>query len=247
MTHPLGSFWQVACADVLILNKVDLVSEAPSTVASVSCAVNGKWRGRSKNHRLRPSGREQRPPSETSTRLRGARVVFSASWPDSAWFSLTPPHVPHLPQPFWKGSLKAVLLKCHGLGMPRCQQAWCDLWQLRPLGDILGLQAFDKDRMALGTTLGWLVSCWPAGLDIRVCLGIYPKFDGWFVDDSIFCPLSGIAYFRRKPYLNPRPCSICTFASSLWGSEKGLKVSTELTEFGDFDDFALQDVSMWKI
>ena len=35
--------------------------------------------------------------------------------------------------------------------MPRCQQAWCDLWQLRPLGDILGLQAFDKDRMALGT------------------------------------------------------------------------------------------------
>lgn len=50
-----------------------------------------------------------------------------------------------------KGSLKAVLLKCHGLSATSfnfCAQMCGAL--LRPLGDILGLKAFDKDRMALG-------------------------------------------------------------------------------------------------
>ena len=83
--------------------------------------------------------------------------------------------------------------------------------ELRPLGDILGLQAFDKDRMALGTTWGektvdqW---AWTYG---RVLASTPSLMVDYIVDDSIyfalFCPLSGIAaiaYFFGESRISAR-------------------------------------------
>ena len=231
MTHPVGSLWQVACADVLILNKVDLVSEAPSTVSEgfLKCGYLKIIHFIRISH-YKPSilgyPHLWKPPNVMCSEWKVVQTIASdradassgypqrhqpdcevpelcqLTQPDSAWLLFPIPCEKAPWKPFcWSATASVQQVS---IFVPRCVVRCWGPWE---------------------TSLGW-----------RPLIKIV-----WLLVGLDVCVLSGIPLVSDKPAqgLAASVLSLPAFEAQKKGQRS--------TEFGDFDDFALQNVSRWNV